>query len=169
MTKSRLIMILFGVVLLLCTGLTFRYHSLHEMKPVSGFERGSPSLPRHVLIATQGSQFKDRLVAGIVEQLEMRSVYVKVIDIADLTHIREEDWRAILMLHTWEFGEAPGVVSEFVKRLAASSKVIDITTSESGRERLPGVDVISSASVVHDVPALLVQIEARVDALLTGS
>jgi hypothetical protein len=165
MTKPR-ILILVAIALLLFTGFAYRYFSQHAMKPSPSYERGLPSLSRHVLIATQGSTFKDRLVAGLVAQLETRQAYVKVVDISELSGIREDDWHAIVILHTWEFGNPPTVVSNFVSRLAAPDKVLDVTTSGSGREKLADVDVISSASVIDDVPALLTQIGAKLDALL---
>ncbi len=165
MTKTR-ILILVAVALLLFTGFAYRYLSVHAMKRSPAYERGLPSLPRHVLIATQGSGFKDRMVAGLVTHLERHPAYVKVIDIADLTTIQEGDWHAIVILNTWEYGKPPGVVRDFVARLATPDKVVSITTSGSGRERLAGVDVISSASVIDDVPLLLKRVGAKVDAML---
>jgi hypothetical protein len=69
-----------------------------------------------------------------------------------------------VLVHSWEFGKPPRVVRDFVARLAAPDKVIDVTTSGSGREKLPGVDVISSASVMDKVPELVAQIRLRIDA-----
>lgn len=168
MTKLR-IMILVAVALLLFTGFAYRYLSVHRMKPVQTYEKGLPSLPRHVLIATQGSAFKDQLVSSLVAHFEKRPAYVKVIDIAQLSGIMEGDWHAIVILHTWEIGKPPAVVKDFVARLAAPGKVVCITTSGSGREKLAGVDVISSASVIADVPAMLVEIGAKVDPMLAGN
>lgn len=166
MRKSRLLILIAAAALLLFTGFAYRYFSQHAMLPSASYERGLSSLPRHVLIAAQGSPFKDRLVTGLVARLEAQPVYVKVIDVAGLSGIMEKDWQAIVIVHTWEFGTPPKVVSDFTARLAEPGKVVGITTSGSGRERLAGIDVISSASVVDDVPALLTRIGAKIDALL---
>jgi hypothetical protein len=168
MKKSRvLVMIATAVALLLVTGFAFSYLAQHGMKPSPSYESGVPSLPHHVLIATQGSPFKDRLVQGLVAQLAARATYVKVIDVTDLSGIQEKDWQAIVILHTWEIGKPPGAVSAFVARAAERDKIIDVTTSGSGREKLPGIDAMSSASVVDDVSALVMQIGTKVDVLLT--
>jgi hypothetical protein len=170
MKKSRLLIVGIAVVaLLLFTGFAYRYVSQHGMRPSASYESGHPSLPRHVLIATQGSVFKDRLVAGLVAQLDARFVYVKVMDVAELPAIHEKDWQAIVMVHTWEMGKPPRVVSDFAARPAVSGKLIDVTTSGSGREKLPGIDVISSASVIDEVPGLLMLVGAKIDALLAKS
>jgi len=159
-------MIVTAVVLLLVAGFAFSYLSQHAMKASPGYESGDPSLPHHVLIATQGSPFKDRLVHGLVAQLAPQATYVKVIDVADLSGIQEKDWQAIVIVHTWEIGKPPKVVSDFVARVAQRDRIIDVTTSGSGREKLPGVDVISSASVLDDVSALVMQIGAKIEVLL---
>lgn len=165
MSISR-VLILVGVAVLLLAGFAYRYLSVHAMRPAAAYTKGHPSLPRQVLIATQGSAFKDRLVAGLVERLEKHPAYMKVIDIADLTAVREMDWHAIVVLHTWEYGKPPGVVVDFVARLAAPDKVVFIATSGSGRERIAGVDVISSASEIDELPTLLESVGAKVDAML---
>ncbi len=156
-----------GVVLLLSASIS-AYVLRHGMRPVPSHDRGQPSLPHHVLIATQGSAFKDNLVNALVAQLEARPAYVKVIDVDGLADVDAGAWQAIVIVHSWEFGKPPGVVSDFVARLVDRGKVIDITTSGGGREKLPGVDVISSASVQDEVPALLKEINARLDARLAG-
>jgi hypothetical protein len=170
MRKSRILFVIAtAVALLLVAGFAFSYLLQHGMKPSASYESGLPSLPHHVLIATQGSPYKDRLVDGLVTQQKARGSYVKVIDVSGLPGIRAGDWHAIVIVHTWEFGKPPRVVSDFVARLDQPDKVIDVATSGSGREKLAGVDAISSASVVDDVSALVMQIGAKIDALLPKS
>jgi hypothetical protein len=167
MKKSRiLVLIATAVALLLVTGFAYSYLSQHGMKPSVSYESGAPSLPHHVLIATQGSPFKNRLVEGLVAQLAAHATYVKVIDVAGLSGIQEKDWQAIVIVHTWEMGKPPRAISDFVARLASRDNVIDVTTSGGGREKLPGVDAISSASVPDDVPALILQVGAKIQTLL---
>jgi hypothetical protein len=162
--KHLLVISIVAVLLLVVSGSLFGYLKRHGMAQAQTYERGTPSQPRHVLVATQGSPFKDRLVTTLVAQLEQQPVYVKVIDVGGLGDIDGADWHAIVLVHSWEFGKPPRVVRDFVARLAAPDKVIDVTTSGSGREKLPGVDVISSASVMDKVPELVAQIRLRIDA-----
>lgn len=163
--RNRLLTILVTGFLLASAALS-SYVLRHHMGKVEPYEYGSASTPQHVLIATQGSPFKDRLVTELITLLAAKSVHVRVIDVADLASIDADQWQAIVILHTWEIGRAPHAVRAFLDQLAAADKIIDVTTSGSGRERLPGIDVISSASVMADVPALASQIGARIDARL---
>jgi hypothetical protein len=153
-------------VLLLASAALSSYVLRHHMGKVAPSEHGSASSPQHVLIATQGSAFKNRLVEALIAQLAAKPVHVRVIDIAELASIDIDQWQAIVIVHTWEIGRAPYVARTFVARQAAADRIIDVTTSGSGREKLPGIDVISSASVMTDVPALASQIIARIDARL---
>lgn len=164
--RSWRVLIVVAVALLLLAGFAYRYLSSHAMRPSPAYTKGEPSLPRHVLIATQGSAFKDRLVARLVAHIEKHPAYIQVIDIADLSRIQEADWHAIVILHTWEYSKPPGVVKDFMARVAAPDRVVCITTSGSGRERIAGVDVISSASSVDELPMLLGNVGAKVDAML---
>jgi hypothetical protein len=164
--KSRLFILTVVAIVLLLSALAYGYLARHAMAPVAAYEKGALSSPVRVLIATQGSAFKDRLVATLVSQLEQRPAYVKVIDVAGLAGLNGDDWRAIVIVHSWEFGKPPRVVTDFVARLAAPGKIVDVTTSGSGREKLSGVDVISSASVLDEVPALVAQINAKLDVRL---
>lgn len=168
MKKRRLLIAVILAAALLVSGLVYGYFSRHAMQPVDAYEAGSPALARHVLIAAQGSAFKDALVTGLVLRLVQRPVHVKVIDVSGLPGVEGGDWQAIVIVHSWEFGRPPPEVGDFVARIQDRHRIIDVTTSGSGREKLPGVDVISSASVVDDIPALLAEIEMKIDAVFAG-
>lgn len=163
--KGRFLTILVAGLLLASAGLSI-YVLRHHMWSARPHERGASSLPHHVLIATQGSRFKNSLTEALVAQLEVKPVYVRVIDVSALSTVDANEWQVIVIMHTWEVGRAPRVVREFVARHAGTDKIIDVTTSGSGREKLPGVDVISSASVIEDVSSLAVRLGAQIDSRL---
>lgn len=165
--RKSIVLTLAGLLLLFGVPFSFWYRVHHSMTVVRPFTSGDVSLPQHVLIATQGSQFKDTLVGEIVQHLAARSVYVQVMDISGWSSVREDEWSAIVVLHTWEFGKPPPAASAFLDRIRDKRKVIVVTTSGSGHEKLPnGVDAISAASVVSDIPVLLAEVAKRLDALL---
>jgi hypothetical protein len=164
--SKKIVMLIVVCLLLFMALFSFQYRYQHSMSVAHSLTAGDASLSRRVLIATQGSAFKDTLVAGIVAELKPQAVYVRVIDISALPTVRENEWTAIVMLHTWEFGKPPSNAQAFVDGMRDKRKLIVVTTSGSGREKIGGVDAISSASVVRDVPALLAEITPRLDALL---
>jgi hypothetical protein len=142
------------------------YRQHYAMAVAHSFEvAGSPSGPR-VLIATQGSDFKDALTAGLVDHLQRRSAFLKVIDVTALGGIQEADWSAIVVIHTWEMRKPPVQVGAFVDRIRARDKLVVLTTSGAGNFKLEGVDAISAASQMTDVTTRVRELASRVDAIL---
>lgn len=126
---------------------------------------GSATGPR-VLIATQGSDFKNALTAGVLDHLKRRSAFVKVIDVTELDGIHEADWNAIVLVHTWEMGKPPRQVKAFVGRMGGRDKLVVLTTSGAGSFKLEGVDAISAASHLDDVTMRVRELASRIDAIL---
>jgi hypothetical protein len=90
------------------------WYRIHfAMNPVEGFTVNAPSSEQHLLIATQGSAFKDAVVAGVVERLRERSIFIQVIDVTALPDVDESGWNAIVVLHTIEYGRAPAPAQAF--------------------------------------------------------
>jgi hypothetical protein len=119
-----------------------------------------------VLIATQGSEFKDAVVAGLIERLKTRDAHVKIIDVSELPATNLSDWSAVVVIHTWEMRKPPTPVKAFIDRVGHNQKLIVLTTSGAGDFKMPGVDAISSASKMVDVPARVADISAKLDAIL---
>jgi len=140
------------------------HNSMHEAKP---FEVNSPSAKEHVLIATQGSAFKDAVVQGVVDRLKTRPAYVKVIDVAQLPSVRESDWNAIILLHTWQMSKPPDSVRAFVDRSESRDKWVVLATSGEGTEHIAGVDTITTASSKANVSARVDEIVRRVEKVLS--
>lgn len=160
---------LLAVLALVAAGLVFMtWYRLHySMSPAHEFAvAGSPGSPK-ALIATQGSAFKDALTAGLVEHLNRRSAYLSVIDISRLESIRPSDWDVIVVVHTWEMRRPPPSVQAFVDRMQPKDKLIVLATSGSGDFKLDGIDAISTASQMADVPTRVRELSVRIDAVLS--
>jgi hypothetical protein len=121
------------------------YAYRYSMEPITGFEVNSDTLSTRVLIATQGSEFKEAVVSKVIETLKSKGIYFRIIDVSVLRTIDEEEWDAIVILHTWEYSRPPKSVAEFIARTNTNGKCMTVTTSGSG-SKMPGVDAISSAS-----------------------
>jgi hypothetical protein len=136
------------------------------MEPAETYEINDEKAPYHVLIATQGSHFKDLLVNQLIIELETRPVYVRVIDVSTLPQIKEEEWMAIIILHTWEYSKPEQNAKVFIDRIRDRKKLIVVSTSGSGSDRIEGIDGITSASRSTEVPIKVNEIMARVTKLL---
>ncbi len=158
-----------GAALIAAVLVFVAWYRLHySMDLARAFEvAGSPSGPR-VLIATQGSAFKDALTTGLVEHLQRRSAHVKVIDVSGLKAVQRNDWDAIVVIHTWEMRKPPPAVKAFVDQTPAPGKLVVLTTSGAGTFALAGVDAISAASQMADAPARVSEMAVKLDAILNG-
>lgn len=155
-----------AVVALVILGFMISCKGHPSVSPAREFEVKSPVAAAKVLIATQGSAFKDSVVGGVVAHLRLRPAYVKVIDVSALSSVHEADWNAILVIHTWEMGQPQPDAKQFMKRIGDHHKVIVVSTSGAGTLKLDGVDTISSASVMTDVPRRVAEIDSRIDAIM---
>jgi hypothetical protein len=143
-------------------------HAMHFMKRAQEFEINSRAADSKVLIATQGSAFKDSIVAGAVAHLKPRGIYVRVIDVSALPSVQEADWNVIVVIHTWEMHRPQADAANFIAKLRDSRKIIVLSTSGAGSLKMEGVDAISSASQMIDVPQRVAEIDARIDAILAA-
>lgn len=121
---------------------------------------------RQVLIASETGTYKDRLVTALTARLTEQKLEVKVIDISGLADVDSGVWSAVVLVHNWEFGEPPAAVREFLARTPDTRRIIDVTTSSSGQEKPEGVDVVTSASVMDEIPTVVAGISARINARL---
>jgi hypothetical protein len=162
--------VLLAIAALVAGSIAFAgWYDLHySMNVARSFEVNDSHATQRVLIATQGSKFKDALVAAVVERLKARKVYVKVVDVSALPGVNEEGWNAIVLVHTWEMRRPPAEVKSFVDRTRNSGKLVVLTTSGAGNFKMDGIDAISSASVIAEVPSRAADIAARIDAILDG-
>lgn len=143
------------------------YLQKHQMEEAQPFEINDVVMEKHMLIATQGSEFKNAVVEGVVAQLKPYDIFIKVIDVSQLPNIKEQDWSAIVILHTWEYSKAPGEVQKFVDTAIDKHKIVALSTSGEGTEKMAGIDGITSASQMDEVPTKVNFLVERVKSLLT--
>lgn len=169
MTKSRrMVVVVMAALLLLLSGSLCALY-VRTPAPVATRESGASMQPVRILVAAQHSVFKDRLVDALVDRLGRQPAHVRIIDVTRLSEVDPAEWQVIVLVHTWEFGRAPRNVRGFIGRISDAGKVIDVITSGGGRATLPGVDVISSASVIDELPQTLDRIGAAIDARLAAT
>jgi hypothetical protein len=162
----RTLLLTVAVLIVAAIGFATWYRAHFSMDTARAFEVNDRQASPHVLIATQGSKFKDAVVAGVVDRLKSRGAYVNVIDISALRGVDDGEWDGLVLLHTWEMGKPPTEVQAFVDRARGSGKLVALTTSGAGDFRIDGIDAISSASVVTDAAARAGDILVRLEPIL---
>ena len=144
----------------------YKFH--YSMDIAKSFEVNTPDLKHRVLIATQGSDFKDAMVTGLVDHLKQRQTYIKVIDVSALPQVNEDDWQVIVLIHTWEYRKPQADAKAYIERAKDLNKLIVLTTSGRGDFKMEGINAITSASVMSDIPAIVSDINKRIDSILNG-
>ncbi len=137
------------IVLVLFSGW---YVIRYSMNPVEAYEIYPEDYTERVLIATQGSKYKNSLVERVVEDLQQKPVGIKVMDVTELSSIDPNDWKAIIIIHTWEIYEPPAAVSTFIDTSYDANKMFVVATSGDGNNQIEGVDGITGASMLEEVP-----------------
>ncbi len=144
--------IILGALLFILAVLAVWYKITYSMEEAKAFEVNTPESSRTLLIATQGSEFKDSIVTGIVEHFKVDDLYINVIDIHELDRTDPYMWDAICLIHTWEYSQPPEAIENFLDNNQGMDRIVILTTSGDGRYKMKGVDALTGASVLENVP-----------------
>jgi len=91
MTRLKRVYHFVGLILFSFLLLMFWYKINYSMEVADSFEVKTPNQERELLIATQGSDFKEAIVNGVISAFKGKPVYIKVIDVRKLSSIKIED------------------------------------------------------------------------------
>lgn len=143
------------------------YISTYSMEEVKALEIHSPNLDKKLLIATQGSEFKNTVTNGIVNHYTSDSIYIKIIDISELESIDPDQFHAVVIVHTWENWKPPEIVKAFIEEYDhIKNKMVVLTTSGEGSYKMDNVDAMTGESIIRDAPRFVDSIVERLNRLL---
>ncbi|MCK5441800.1 MAG: hypothetical protein KAJ23_07915 [Maribacter sp.] len=143
------------------------YSYIYSMDKAKPFQLKFPNLDSKLLIATQGSDFKNTLTNGIVDYFKSDSIFIKVIDVSSLDEVNPVYYDAITVIHTWENWKPPSAVKMFLERTSKyKDQIIVLTTSGEGTYKIEEVDAITGESIWDDVPLLVDKIIEKLDPIL---
>lgn len=163
--------ILLGLIIFLGLFFLFTlwYDYTYKMDVVESYEINSANFPKKVLIASQGSEFKNAVVAGVIDSHKTQSVYFKVIDVRLLDNINVNDWNAIIILHTWEMWKPPVEVKNFIdENITNLKKIVVVSTSGDGSFKIEGVDAFTGASIIEEIPDFIEKVNMKLTPLLVN-
>jgi len=164
--KKVLLVLLIIVGLLLI--LAVWYKNKFSMVMVAEQTINLPELDRRLVIATQGSMFKDSVTLGITNYFESDSIFIRIIDVSGLPKINLDDYDAMVLMHTWENWKPPVVVDSFMGKLKKEqkNKIVVLTTSGEGSFKMEEIDAITGESILENVPAYTDKIISELEQLL---
>ncbi len=143
----------FFLLLLIIAG---GFKLMFSQKTAETFEINKPDNNTHILIATQGSKFKEKLVEKVIGNFNNKKVYIKGIDVSLLNNININDWHSILIINSIESGKLEKNVEKFIQKNITEEKIVLVTTSGSGKWKSDDyeIDSISTASKINKLESL---------------
>jgi len=133
------------------------YVILYYPRKVEPFEISGSNQSKNILIATQGSDFKNLLVQTLTDSLEISEVNVKGINVKDLSDVDEDAWDKILIINSF-IVQLNRHVEQFTHNTNTPEKILLMVTS-GGADWQPNhdlkVDAITSASRSAHIKSLL--------------
>ncbi|MCX2762751.1 hypothetical protein [Aquimarina muelleri] len=150
---KRVFKIIIGLLLIGFSGFWIWYEYTYSMDTVIPFKVKDPNLETKVLIASQGSRFKDSLVQGILRHYQKDPIHFKVIDVYTMFTVDIDKWDALVIINSWEYGSPPRNVKKFIKNHPDRlDKLIILSTVGSSNIALKDIDVISGESIIEKTP-----------------
>lgn len=143
------------IFLIILTIFSIWYKEKYSMGIVESYTINAIDSDDSVLIATQGSEFKDELTLKLIEHLGSTNTFIKVVDVTNLMEEKVEGYDAVIIMHSWEMWSTPSEVRSFLNTVGEKDKIYCIGTSGSGDLELEGVDGISSASEIINIDYIL--------------
>ena len=163
---KKLLFTILGMVLCFFLFLLW-YQYRYAMHVAQHFTVNTINQETKLLIATQGSEFKNKVTEGIIRYFKTDSIYIEVIDITYLQEIDPRTFDAIVLIHTWENWKPPVEIKSFVERTTAyKHKIVVMTTSGEGTYKMNEVDAIVGESILENVPLVTNKIIAKIKLIL---
>ncbi len=166
---KKLLIVVLGIIFVFFLFLLWYQHQ-YSMDVIEPYTINSPSFEKKLLIATQGSEFKDKVTTGIVNHYTSDAIYIQIIDIEELQGIDPKDFNALVIIHTWEYSKLPVAVKAFIDRTENDrDKIVVLTTSGEGTYKVKDVDAIAGESILEDAPVFVKEIISRLDSILKAN
>jgi len=124
------------------------YVILYYPRKVESFEINSANPTKKILIATQGSEFKNTLTKMLCDSLKKSSVYIRGMDVGELAEVNDKDWDKILIINSFIIRLNKNV-DRIINRTYAPEKILVFVTSGGSDWQPPSqfkVDALTSAS-----------------------
>jgi hypothetical protein len=168
MKVLKKILIVLGSLIVLFIIVFGIYLLMNRQGVAESFEVGSADMSKKILIASQGSEYKNLMVDTLTSRLKGEDIYISVIDISGLNQINQKDWDAEIIIHTTEGYKLPVPVKEYLDSIENPDEVILLVTSGSGQWKPESykVDILTSASKVAEISKLADSIMVKVNSLL---
>ena len=92
-------------------------------------------------------------------------MFINIADVSELPTLPIDAYNVIIILHTWEYGKPPKVVSEFIEaHTSEKDNMIVMATSGAGTNKINGVDLLAGESILENASDSEDEIIERIEA-----
>lgn len=137
-----------GTPIVLMAVLLLAYILANKQGVIESCQIGDKNAKYKILIASQGSDFKNQLVDRFVLELKNDSTYLYVMDCTNLKEKELEGWDFYILIHTMQIHKMPKEADVFLSKMEDLNNVLLVSTSGAGDEHYKKlkIDGISTAS-----------------------
>lgn len=143
----KISLIVVGIAVVVFAGVMLSYRFLRTMDVIDNAEINQSATGDHVLVATQGSNFKDSVMDQVKKDMEGKNVHVSIIDTTKIDNVEADNYDKIVIFTTVQSDDIPENVTTFMNDNNDKSIHIAVT-ADSGRwdDKPKDIDAISEAS-----------------------
>jgi hypothetical protein len=153
MLQKSILIFIFSV--LVFSGNAHFMSRIWPQKGLTANDIGSPNAINKVLIAGKESEFRDSVLSHLVSKLHNDSVFIRIIDLKDISTQDPHVWSAMLLVNMCVAWDYDNLVKNFIKKHSDSKNILLFTTSGDPNGCIPtnksdknlNIDGYSSASV----------------------
>ena len=135
------------------------------LDPVPAADFGSPDADDRVLIVSEASRYKERLLEALVEQLATPTTYIAVRSFDDFVALDAADYDGVLVINAGVGSEVRSQVVRWLDAQGSPDNVVVLTTQISDWTPNITVDSVTTASRNRNIPEVSQDLVARVRAL----
>lgn len=128
----KISLIVVGIAVVIFAGVMLSYRFVKSMDVTENAEINKSATGDHVLLATQGSKFKDSVMDQVKKDMEGKNVHVSIIDTTKLDKVKADDYDKVVLFTTVQSDDIPENVSTFMNDNKDKSIHIAVT-ADSGR------------------------------------
>lgn len=160
---KKIVILLVSGLLLVMAYFQFFYDPC-DRKSAAGFDTNG--LQYRLVIANEGSHFKDSIARILLRHYETEKVQVNVIPLSSLSDLKTTDYTALVILHSWYTWKPPPEVARFIKKQRRClGHIVVLTTSTEGSLQMDAVDAITGASKMEEAVLYANKIIERINSL----
>ena len=125
-----------------------------------------------LLIAMQGSEFKDKVLSNIIHEFEKEGLFIEIIDLENLAEKSSRDYGAVVIMNEYRMFQVDERARHFIQGIDADEQKKIVLLTTAGSPGMTGedlnVDAISSASEMIEADILSDRIIVRVTSILSS-